>query len=49
MSSFFEEYGYTIAAAVCAAIVAGWLVAGIFDDGSIAKLVTILAQEYAGG
>lgn len=49
MSSFFEEYGYTIAAAVCAIAVVGWLVAGIFDGGSITKFVTLLAQEYAGG
>ena len=49
MSGFIEEYGFTIAAAVCASIIIGWLVAGIFDDGSIAKFVTLLAQEYAGG
>ena len=49
MSSFFEEYGFTIAAAVCATIVVGWLLAGIFDGGSIAKFVTLLAQEYTGG
>ena len=49
MSNFFEEFGYTIAAAVCATIVIGWLVVSMFDGGSIAKFVTLLAQEYAGG
>ena len=49
MSDFFEEFGFTIVAAVCAMIIIGAFMTGIDADGFIGKFITDFAQTNTGG
>ena len=49
MSSFFEEFGFTLVAAICATIVVGLLMSGLDAGGTFRDFIISLTQTHTGG
>ena len=49
MSDFFEEYGFTMVAAIGAMLVMSFFMFGMNFDGFIGQFIVELAQKYIGG